>query len=351
MRSVNRSITGMVATLFMVAQGAAFAHHSTYASFDESKVIELEGNITRVSWRNPHVRFTVSVADESGNEVSWKIETTSVSHLRNQDVPKSLLKVGDSVRVAGNPSKHGRTEMWVTNLLLSTGQELVIDSNGKSIWSDDVLGRTGARFAKEGDSSDPTRGVFGTWTHTFGIPMLFPETTDASFDVDSYPMTGKARALFEAYDPVADNPTANCAPKGMPTIMEQPYPMEISRQGEDIRLRIEEYDTVRLVHMNPPASPGDKKPNRLGYSVGRWDGAILVVETSMVNWGHFNQSGVPLSDDVSIKEYFTPSGDGSRLDYRAVIDDPATFTEPVELRKYWLNVPGVHVQPYECSTG
>lgn len=347
----DRAVTMFAAVIGIFLPWVAAAHHSTYANFDKSKSIELEGEITRVLWRNPHVRFTIKVLDDAGQEVFWNIETTSVSHLRNQDVPKALIQVGDKVRLAGNPSLQGRSEMWVTNLLLSNGKELVIGSDGKPIWSDQVLGKTGASFARQGDASNPSHGVFGVWSHTVDIPMLFPETVDADFDVGSYPMTGAARATFEAFDAATDNPTANCAPKGMPIIMEQPYPMEISRDGENIKFRIEEYDTVRFIHMNAGEAPGDRAASRLGYSVGHWDDNALVVETSMVNWGHFNQLGVPLTGDARITERFTPSDDGSRLDYKMTVEDPATFTRPVELGNYWLNVPGVEVQPYECTTG
>ena len=60
----------------------ATAHHSVAANFDARIVTELEGEITRVFWRNPHVRFTIRVEDERGQEVLWDIETTSVPRLR-----------------------------------------------------------------------------------------------------------------------------------------------------------------------------------------------------------------------------------------------------------------------------
>ena len=72
------------------------------------------------------------------------------------------------------------------------------------------------------------------------------------------------------------------------------------------------------------------------------------METVSVNWGYFNQVGIPLTENVEIVEYFTLSENGSRLDYRMVVTDPGTFNESVELKKFWLNVPGVTVQPYEC---
>jgi len=329
----------------------ASAHHSTNANYDKSATFELEGEITRVLWRNPHVRFSVKVPGEDGQEEQWNIEATSVSHLRNQNVTKVLLDVGEKVRLAGHPSRQGLKKMWVTNILLSSGRELVTETHVKARWSDQVLGKTGPRFVTEGDTSDPERGVFRVWAHTAVVPMLFPSTRDPNFDVAVYPMTDKARTVLAAYDPVRDDPTANCRPKGMPTIMEQPYPLEIVKDGQDILIRLEEYDTVRTVHMNPDATSEGQTAHRLGYSTGHWDGTSLVVNTSRITWKFFNQAGVPLTEAAAIEERFTPHEDGSRLDYKMTVEDPATFTEPVQLQKYWLYIPGVTVQPYKCTDG
>lgn len=38
-------------------------------------------------------------------------------------------------------------------------------------------------------------------------------------------------------------------------MMEQPYPMEFCRAGDDIVLRLEEYDAVRTIHMDREAPP------------------------------------------------------------------------------------------------
>ena len=35
---------------------AAFAHHSARITYDMDTVIEIQGEITGVTWRNPHVR-------------------------------------------------------------------------------------------------------------------------------------------------------------------------------------------------------------------------------------------------------------------------------------------------------
>ena len=147
-----------------------------------------------------------------------------------------------------------------------------------------------------------------------------------------------------------NSPTASCKPKGMPIIMEQPYPMEIINQGDTILLRLEEYDIVRTVHMTGDAVPAMGKATPLGYSVGHMENNKLIVRTSAISWPFFNQLGIPLTESTTIVEHFTPTYDGSRLNYRAVITEPLSFSEPVVLEKFWLWLPEAHVEPFNCTT-
>jgi hypothetical protein len=136
----------------------------------------------------------------------------------------------------------------------------------------------------------------------------------------------------------------------MPTIMEQPYPMQIVDRGDTIELLIEEYDTRRVVHVRGPGVAGaaTAAPSPLGHSVGRFEGATLVVATTRSSWGHFDSVGIPLSPDAVLEEWFTPSADGSRLDYRLKVTDAATFMVPVELAKTWIWRPEITRGAYEC---
>jgi hypothetical protein len=180
---------------------------------------------------------------------------------------------------------------------------------------------------------------------------LFPEVTDPAVDINAYPLTPVARAQLAAFDRSTDNPTANCVPKGMPTIMEAPYPIELVRQeGGHILLRLEEYDLERPIYMDGPNVTRElPQPSPLGFSVGRWEGAALVVRTTRISWPFFSQLGIRQSPAVEIVERFTPTADGSRLDYEMTVTDPATFTRPVVLRQYWLWLPSVTLLPYQCT--
>ena len=83
--------------------------------------------------------------------------------------------------------------------------------------------------------------------------------------------------------------------------------------------------------------------------MARWVGQTLINETTHVNWGWYDTVGIPVSDAARFVDLFTLARDGSRLDWRMRIADSRTFTEPVELEKYFLYVPGVEVHPYECA--
>ena len=52
--------------------------------------------------------------------------------------------------------------------------------------------------------------------------------------------------------------------------MEQPYPIQFVQDGADIVLRMEEYDTVRTIHLGD-TEPGEARAKSLlGYSQGHW---------------------------------------------------------------------------------
>jgi hypothetical protein len=322
-------------------------HHSVSAWFDTTATAEIEGVVTEFRWQNPHVVFTLRVPTEQG-ETLWEIETLSISGISRWGITRDLVGVGDRLRVAGNPARRNASGLFVRNILLPSGREIVL--GGAARWSNDTLRGSELLQAREGDGSRPDLGLFRTWS-TGGVNgVLFPEAVQANFDFSRYPLTASARAELDAFDFATDDPTVNCAPKGMPTFMEQPYPMQIVDRGDTIELLIEEYDTRRVVHVRGPGVAGaaTAAPSPLGHSVGRFDGATLVVATTRSSWGHFDSVGIPLSPDAVLEEWFTPSADGSRLDYRLKVTDAATFMVPVELAKTWIWRPEITRGAYEC---
>jgi hypothetical protein len=327
---------------------AANAHHSFAATFDGATISEIEGEVTSVNWNNPHVHFTLRSKTEAGRAIIYEVEGHSLSLMRRMQIPSDAISVGETIRVAGNPALHSETQFFARTALLSDGREIVVDPWTEPRWAENVGTKAGVQ-AKAAESSNQRSALFRVWSTALDDPGVFPfpETINPGY-VNSYPLTEFAREALAAFDPETDTPTLNCAPKGMPAIMEQPYPMEFVDLGDTISMRIEEYDLVRRIDMSNSDS-ALREPSLLGDSTGHWDSDTLVVETTNANWGHFDTIGIPLTVRAHMVERFILSDGGLRLDYELSVTDPQIFTETVELSKYWIALDGVEIQPYECT--
>ncbi|MES2626242.1 MAG: DUF6152 family protein [Pseudomonadota bacterium] len=335
--------------LLLLSTQSASAHHSFAGRFDTRNFTEIEGVVTKVSWRNPHVYIHVDATNADGTVTDWELESGPPTMMLRSGVERDSIKVGDRIRAAGYTPLTGRQEIYATNVQIPTGEELILSIGIQPRWDGVTRGDYSFRSLKEGEASRPELGVFKIWTTTVVNGMLFPENINPAFDLSVYPMTDAARARVANFDRARDNPTNNCTPKGMPMIMEQPYPMEFVQAGSDIHIRLEEYDTLRVIHMNEANAPAGTEPGPLGYSTGVWEGNSLVVTTTHVNWPYFDQVGIPQSADSVLTERFTPGADGSQMDYELTVNDPVNFTAPVTLRKFWLYIPSEQIFPYECE--
>jgi hypothetical protein len=324
------------------------AHHAIGGNYVANSVIEVEGEVTDILWRNPHVQVTMRVSDDNGATQNWDMSTTSLSNMRRWQMDRDFIAVGDRIRVAGNPARDGGQGMYIRNILTTRGEEVLLGPNIEPRWSDRLVEMSESRQLGRGDTSSPELGIFRIWSHPDTIGMLIPRNW-GRMEENRPKLTAMARESVDDFVWERDNPLGNCAPKGMPTIMEAPYPFEIRREGDDIVWHNEEFDTIRRIHMDPNASADGESPSLLGYSVGRWDGdRTLVVETTKMGWGHFDGLGVPLTADAVMVERFTVTAEGDRLDYRMTVTDPAVFTEPVTFEKHWVWFPDAEVGSYEC---
>jgi hypothetical protein len=332
--------------------GSVSAHHAGAALYDPAKTAEIAGEVTRVFWRNPHVHFLIDGTDTNGRAVQWDVETNSVSILSRMGLTADAVGVGDSVRIAGWPGRGGEPRLFATNLLLPGKQEILLNPTSPPRWSDDTLGDA-VVWTSDGKASDDSRlrGLFRVWSTNMKNPASFPLFHDLAGAVGDNPLTAAARAARAAWDPQKDNPYLGCTPMGMPRVMGQPYPIQFVDEGDEILLRIELYDIERRIVMNENTAeaPVDVPRSPLGRSFGRWEGDALIVTTTGISWPYFDQSGVPLGRDAEITERFEPSADGSRLNYTLTVIDPATFTAPVTLHKYWTWRRGERIQPFDCT--
>jgi hypothetical protein len=335
----------MLAGLFGLVH-SAYSHHSSIGIYDEEHPVEIEGIVTEVRWRNPHPSYTVAVTDEQGNTVDWFIETGSVSTLRLRGIDRNFIEVGDRVHLAGQSSLRGRPEMFAENMLLPDGREVLMRAVSKPYWPAGRSGNIYERGVDEVRAAEGRRmaqGLFRVWSPIFDDPAAYP-----LYGSGIAALTDEAKAIKAAYDPRASGFT-ECRAKGMPYLMGTAYPLEFVAQGEDILIRIEEFDSQRLIHMNASASDAPDDHTRLGFSRGHWDGDALVVETNGIEASYLYSDGTPHSDQISLVERFELDEDEERLDYELAITDPAHLTETLEFSRYWVWQPDIRIQPYDCG--
>lgn len=343
----SNNTTSSLAVLLSILPATALAHHSLLA-FDSSQIAEFEGEVEDVFWRNPHARITVRAEDEGGDERIWTVEGASVNAMERAGINQAVVGVGDQVSLAGHPSNSTEGMVRPVLLTLADGQSFVLDEDSAVAFG---LASAASRVVQTGNASSTAtaadleaEGIFRVWTNRDRHWIRDARNWWAR----EHPLTASARVALTEWDEETDDYAAQCIPAGLPEAMLMPFPIEFIDQGDTIVLNIEEWDNSRTIYLD--ADPdAEVEYTRLGYSVGRWEGDTLHVETKRVNYPYFNDQGIPQTDAVEIVEAFTLSENDTRLDWTATLTDPGTFTEPVALPEmHWDWIPGQAIKPYNC---
>ena len=99
------------------------AHHS-FAPYETTVQVKLEGVITEYRWANPHVYFEVDAPDaSSGQTKHWLIECASTSILNRAGWKFNMLKPGDRVTVIVSPLRNGEAAALLKQLTLADGKK------------------------------------------------------------------------------------------------------------------------------------------------------------------------------------------------------------------------------------
>jgi len=125
-----------------------------------------------------------------------------------------------------------------------------------------------------------------------------------------------------------DDPAARCKPYGVPAINTYPAPFKILHTPQLMAILYEVNTTYRQIFIDGRKHPPDPQPTWMGYSVGRWEGDILIVDTAGFNgraW--LDRFGHPYSEALRVTERFRRPDIG-HLEIHTTIDDPKTYTRP-----------------------
>ena len=130
-----------------------------------------------------------------------------------------------------------------------------------------------------------------------------------------------------------DNPEANCLPMGIMQFHTQGAPRKFIQTPGLIVILYEASSGSRQIFTDGRPLPGnDPQPWWYGYSVGRWEGDTLVVQTTgLRDGGWLDIIGSPLTDAARLTERFRRVSYG-RMEIDVTVDDPKAYTRPWTVR-------------------
>ncbi|HTC33401.1 MAG TPA: hypothetical protein VK724_08520 [Bryobacteraceae bacterium] len=126
-----------------------------------------------------------------------------------------------------------------------------------------------------------------------------------------------------------DNPDAHCLPIGVMQLHTHPEPRKIIQSPGLIVILYEANAGVRQIFIDGRPLPGKKaEPWWYGYSIGKWNGDTLVVESSGFRddvW--LDVEGSPLTESGKMTERFRRLNYGN-METEVTVDDPKAYTKP-----------------------
>jgi hypothetical protein len=130
-----------------------------------------------------------------------------------------------------------------------------------------------------------------------------------------------------------DNPDAHCLPMGNMQFHTHGQPRKIIQTPGVIYVIFEPNSGLRSIFTDVrPLPPKDVDPWWYGYSVGKWEGDTLVVETvGFRDGGWLDIIGNPLTDQGKTIERFRRPNYGT-LEIEVTVDDPKAYTKPWTVR-------------------
>jgi hypothetical protein len=125
-----------------------------------------------------------------------------------------------------------------------------------------------------------------------------------------------------------DDPSSHCLPRGALRSHTTPLLRKVVQVPGMIVFLQESNASYRQIFTDGRPLPAIEQPTFNGYSVGRWDGDTMVVETAGFKDGMWlDRSGSPLTDAARMTERFRRVNYG-RLEIEITLDDSKAYTAP-----------------------
>ena len=369
---------------FLLIPVLAEAHHGI-ANFNLDLDVEISGTITDIGFVNPHSWIYVDVANADGSATNWKCELRAATVLRRSGWSKEMFEIGSPVTITGSPDRFEENTCYMGTIQFANGNSMdrygqlveaeldmsreialkrlangVPDINGdwaaEQVVMTDPRGQSGALLPvsvatqmEAGDVPDGGRAFPGSR----GTPESFTDDPLATTwqRPSLLPLTAAGLAAIESFDGGStDNPRLRCETTNILFDWDFDNPINRVVQSEqEIKLIYGLMNMERTIHIGEADFPATLVPSRSGYSIGRWENDVLIVETRGFLPGILSaDSRTPHSAEMVVTERFSLDLANGALvrEFEAV--DPLYFDGVYRGRNRHY-VSNLAFEPYNCD--
>ncbi len=189
----------------------------------------------------------------------------------------------------------------------------------------------------------------GVWSIVGYSPSL--KTVDGK----APPLKPEAKAEYDKHLAAAAkgdrswDESAICLPQGLPRLMIQNEPFQIMQRPKAVFFLHQVNRLPHRAYFNEPLpKPDDVDPLYLGFSIARWEGSTLVVESSGFRDGTLlDDKGLPHSDALHLTERYRLGPGGKTMTATFTIDDPKDYTQAWTAKASFVKKPADFEIPEE----
>ena len=143
-------------------------------------------------------------------------------------------------------------------------------------------------------------------------------------------------------------PHAQCLPDGVPADMFV-MTFKMIQAPQETVLLTELASPGRQIYTDGRPLPKDPNPSWMGYSIGKWEGDTLVVDTIGLNdRGWLDAFGHPRSEQMHMTERYHRR-DFGHMDLEFTFNDPKYYTRPFGLKAALKLIPDSDLLEYVCA--
>jgi len=145
------------------------------------------------------------------------------------------------------------------------------------------------------------------------------------------------------------HPSERCISHGLPDYEALAIPFKLIHTPNQVTVLYEAFNHYRQIFTDGRSFPETREPTWLGYSIGKWDGNTLIVDTIGFNdetW--LDDGGFPHTESLHITERYTRV-DMDQINYDVTIEDPKVLTRPWTIHPRMMRREGTRLQEYVCA--